>query len=171
LDILRDAKHNLQVDNDLLLRNDANRDGTLHRVDSGMTREAMNSLTNDAESTRLTIDEAVDALCDLNKLLNRPDFDPSQSVLEKNSRPSAFVEYWIPSVVGSIALSRFVQGWFRYRVNIVQSFEQVSVTLRHAFMDWIVEPTVKIWKTIRHEEELHLIAGAQALSSDLNVSI
>jgi hypothetical protein len=77
---------------------------------------------------------------------------------------------WLRSACGLLVLSSAsIYTWIR-RDRLSRSLVEAMRTGMNFISNWIWEPCVRIWKTIRHEDTLRLTAGSLSLSSDLDVS-
>lgn len=90
----------------------------------------------------------------------------TKNVISLYGRPSTLVRYWIPGTLGTLGLYALA----RYSVSNYKYFRQLAVnareTLREFVVDWVWGPMVRVYKTIRHEDNLSVI-GASSLESDL----
>jgi hypothetical protein len=168
LQLLRDVEHLPQQNNTSAIRNNEN--SSLHRVDSAAALDMMQTLSTEATSRQLSLQEAKEIMADIRCLIEDRQFDPAAAVIQENGRPSALVENWVPAIGGAVLAYQTARNWFKYRGRLFQSLTQLSDIIRQVFTDWVVEPMWKIWKTIRHEEQLNLISGgAHSVINDLNV--
>ncbi|KAM3449818.1 hypothetical protein MY3296_006595 [Beauveria thailandica] len=84
-----------------------------------------------------------------------------------NGRPHAVVRYWIPVVVGLVSSSTVLRILVTRQAEIVEWITDFGATVRDFWLNWIVEPTQKIVKTIRHDETSEIaIMSRDSLKAD-----
>jgi ATP synthase regulation protein NCA2 len=90
----------------------------------------------------------------------------------KYSRPSWWERQWIPITAGFIATYAVTSYISVSRMVdlVTMSTKNVLDTCQSFVMNWIVEPFVDMWNTIRHKEARLAILGTESVNSDLEVS-
>jgi nuclear-control-of-ATPase protein 2 len=93
------------------------------------------------------------------------------SVQSSYGVPSALTRYWIPTVA-----SYFVGNWairygFKRKEDIIHGVEELGKTAHDFILNWIWEPVLKVYETIRLKDQRLSLLSKQGLQSDLDVSI
>ncbi|OAA61375.1 ATP synthase regulation protein NCA2 [Cordyceps fumosorosea ARSEF 2679] len=84
-----------------------------------------------------------------------------------NGRPHAVVRYWIPVVVGVVSSSTILRILVNRKAEIVEWITDFGATIRDFWLNWVVEPTQKIVKTIRHDATSEIaIMSRDSLKAD-----
>jgi nuclear control of ATPase protein 2 len=94
----------------------------------------------------------------------------TQAIILANSRPGLLTRAWPVMVSLPIATYLSVKSVYTKRFTIKRSVEVARDTVRGFFINWVLEPAVKILETVRHGEgESLAIMGRQSLASDFDV--
>ena len=83
--------------------------------------------------------------------------------------PSAYTRYWIPTLASYFALKWSLDYGLKRKADIRKALEEAGRTARDFAFNWIWEPMLRVWDTIRLKDERLSILGKEALQSDLNV--
>ncbi|KAH7328115.1 ATP synthase regulation protein NCA2-domain-containing protein [Stachybotrys elegans] len=87
--------------------------------------------------------------------------------VQENGRPSPLVRYWLPVTVGLLSSSTVLRILVKRRADIVEWLTDFGVTVRDFWFNWIVEPTHKVIRTIRHDEASEIaILSRDSLKAD-----
>lgn len=97
-----------------------------------------------------------------------PEHVGSMSTLVKeNGRPSRVVRYWIPTVVGVLSSTTILRILVSRQDQILNWITNLGGTIRDFWFNWIVQPTDKVIKTIRHDESSEIaIMSRDSLKAD-----
>jgi len=88
-------------------------------------------------------------------------------VVKEHGRPSGLVRYWLP--VGALLLSSstILRIIVNRREEIVDWITDFGTTVRDFWFNWVVEPTDKVIKTIRHDSNSEIaIMSRDSLKAD-----
>lgn len=95
--------------------------------------------------------------------------DSTQLLVQKHGRPSRIVRYWLPVVVGALSAGTLLRILVNRKADIVQWIEDLGGTMIDFWRNWVVEPTRKVIKTIRHDESSEVsIMSKRSLEGDRN---
>lgn len=90
-----------------------------------------------------------------------------KSLAKENGRPSALVRYWLPGIVGILSSSTILRILVNRKADIVDWLMDFGATVRDFWFNWIVEPTTKVIRTIRHDESSEIaIMSRDSLKAD-----
>ena len=90
-----------------------------------------------------------------------------QGLAVENGRPSVLVRYWLPATVGLLSSTTVLRVLVNRRDDIVQWIADFGVTVRDFWFNWVVEPTQKVIRTIRHDETSEIaIMSRDSLKAD-----
>ncbi|KAK3069727.1 Nuclear control of ATPase protein 2 [Teratosphaeriaceae sp. CCFEE 6253] len=82
-----------------------------------------------------------------------PQYDAAMSrSVREHGKPSRLVRYWLPVTVGILSSSTVLRIMINRQAEIVQWIEDLGSTIIDFWRNWVVEPTRKVIKTIRHDE-------------------
>ncbi|EMC92921.1 hypothetical protein BAUCODRAFT_266874 [Baudoinia panamericana UAMH 10762] len=82
-----------------------------------------------------------------------PEYETSlKAAVREHGRPSVIVRYWLPVTVGIISSSTILRILVNRKADILQWVRDFGVTVIDFWSNWVVEPTRKVIKTIRHDE-------------------
>lgn len=84
--------------------------------------------------------------------------------------PSLLTRYWIPGIIGYFAGTAVVQIITERQEDIINWFSELGVTAKDFLVNWIWEPVLQVWDTIRLKDERLSVLGKESLVSDLEVS-
>lgn len=90
-----------------------------------------------------------------------------QSLAKENGRPSRLVRYWLPTLIGVFSSTTILRILVSRQDQIVNWIRNSGVTIRDFWFNWIVQPTEKVVKTIRHDESSEIaIMSRDSLKAD-----
>ncbi|KXL50998.1 hypothetical protein M433DRAFT_149167 [Acidomyces richmondensis BFW] len=69
-----------------------------------------------------------------------------------NGKPSRFIRYWLPVTVGLLSSSTILRILLHRRADIVHWIQDFGTTIIDFWRNWVIEPTRKVIRTIRHDE-------------------
>lgn len=78
--------------------------------------------------------------------------ESSQALVREHGKPSRAIRYWIPVTVGILSSSTILRILANRRAEVIQWIEDLGATIIDFWRNWVVEPTRKVIKTIRHDE-------------------
>ena len=82
-----------------------------------------------------------------------PQYDASiSSAVREHGKPSRLVRYWLPVTIGLLSSTTVLRLLVNRQAEIVQWIEDFGSTIIDFWSNWVVEPTRKVIKTIRHDE-------------------
>ncbi|KND93084.1 Nuclear control of ATPase protein 2 [Tolypocladium ophioglossoides CBS 100239] len=94
-------------------------------------------------------------------------FNTMQSLAQANGRPPRIVRYWLPAVVGLFSSTTVLRILVNRKADIINWITDFGVTVRDFWFNWVVEPTQKVIKTIRHDETSEIaIMSRDSLKAD-----
>jgi nuclear control of ATPase protein 2 len=76
----------------------------------------------------------------------------TKAYMREHGRPSWIVRYWLPVTIGILSSSTVLRILFNRQAEIVQWIRDFGTTTIDFWRNWVVEPTRKVIKTIRHDE-------------------
>lgn len=76
----------------------------------------------------------------------------SQLVVKDAGKPSKFIRYWLPAVIGTLSAVTVLRILVNRKADVIQWIEDLGGTMIDFWQNWVVEPTRKVIKTIRHDE-------------------
>ncbi|KAI9485906.1 MAG: ATP synthase regulation protein NCA2-domain-containing protein [Benjaminiella poitrasii] len=82
--------------------------------------------------------------------------------------PSRFTRYWIPAVVSYFVGSWVVRYGFRRKEDIAHWMEEAGKTAYDFTLNWIWEPVLKVYNTIRLKDQRLSLLSKEGLQSDLD---
>ncbi|KAI8997768.1 ATP synthase regulation protein NCA2-domain-containing protein [Pilobolus umbonatus] len=91
-----------------------------------------------------------------------------RSVHTLYGKPSTITRYWIPTLCSIFILKWGVNYGLKKRADIKKCIGELGKTLRDFIYNWVWEPVLKVWDTIRLKDERLSILSKEALQSDLN---
>lgn len=88
-------------------------------------------------------------------------------LVQANGRPHALIRYWLPAAVVLVSSSTILRILFNRKAEIMGWIGDLGITVRDFWFNWVVEPTEKIVKTIRHDETSEIaIMSRDSLKAD-----
>ncbi|KAI9266830.1 ATP synthase regulation protein NCA2-domain-containing protein [Phascolomyces articulosus] len=90
------------------------------------------------------------------------------AVHELYQPPSALVRYWIPALVLYIAGNTTMTYVFNRRDALLTWFHELGDTACDFAINWIWEPVLKVWETIRLKDQRLGVLSKEGLRSDLD---
>lgn len=85
--------------------------------------------------------------------------------------PSFLTRYWIPGVLGYFAANAAIQLISAHQTDIINWFKELGETAKDFAVNWIWEPILQVWDTIRLKDERLDVLGKEGLRSDLEVRL
>lgn len=76
----------------------------------------------------------------------------SKAAVTEHGRPSKIVRYWLPVTAAILSSSTILRIVVNRRAEIITWIEELGHTMVDFWANWVVEPTRKLIKTIRHDE-------------------
>lgn len=92
------------------------------------------------------------------------------TIRHANGPPSFITKYWIPGILGCVAGNMAVQLLTARQDDIIAWSKEIGITARDFAVNWIWEPVLQVWDTIRLKDERLSVLGKEGLRSDLDVS-
>ncbi|KFY14194.1 hypothetical protein V491_06123 [Pseudogymnoascus sp. VKM F-3775] len=90
-----------------------------------------------------------------------------QHLRSQYGRPHRLVRYWLPATVLLLSSTTILQIVVNRKAAILQWIQDLGSTMQDFWMNWIVDPTKKIIKTIRHDEGSEVaIMSRESLKGD-----
>ena len=94
-------------------------------------------------------------------------FQSMRSLARENGRPSRIVRYWLPAVIGLLSSTTVLRILTNRKDDIINWIRGLGQTTRDFWFNWIVTPTEKVIKTIRHDESSEIaIMSRDSLKAD-----
>lgn len=89
-------------------------------------------------------------------------------IVRENGRPSAWVRYWLPGVIGLFSSSMILRFITNRKADIMQGITDFGLTARDFWSNWVIDPVRKIIGTIRHDENREIaLMSRDSLKADL----
>lgn len=90
-----------------------------------------------------------------------------QHLRSQYGRPHRLVRYWLPATALLLSSTTILRIVVNRKAAILQWIQDLGSTMQDFWMNWIVEPTRKIIKTIRHDEGSEVaIMSRESLKGD-----
>lgn len=90
-----------------------------------------------------------------------------KALAQDNGRPPFIIRYWVAGVVGVLSSTTILRVLVNRKAEIVQWITDFGVTVRDFWFNWVVEPTQKVVRTIRHDETSEIaIMSRDSLKAD-----
>lgn len=90
-----------------------------------------------------------------------------QALATHNGRPPVLLRYWLPALIGITSSSTILRILVNRKADIIDWITEFGSTLRDFWLNWVVEPTTKVIKTIRHDESSEIaIMSRDSLKAD-----
>ncbi|OAD07978.1 hypothetical protein MUCCIDRAFT_158221 [Mucor lusitanicus CBS 277.49] len=90
------------------------------------------------------------------------------TIRHANGPPSFITKYWIPGILGCVAGNMAVQLLTARQDDIIAWSKEIGITARDFAVNWIWEPVLQVWDTIRLKDERLSVLGKEGLRSDLD---
>ncbi|WYZ45348.1 hypothetical protein EsH8_VIII_000664 [Colletotrichum jinshuiense] len=91
----------------------------------------------------------------------------TQMLVRENGRPSRLIRYWLPATVALLSSTTILRLLANRRAEIISWIQDIGVTVRDFWFNWVVEPTRKIVGTIRHDSSSEIaIMSRDSLKAD-----
>lgn len=82
-----------------------------------------------------------------------PSFDRiSQETLQQHAKPSRMIRYWLPAAALFISSSTILRIIVNRKAEVLQWIRDFGSTVIDFWNNWVIEPTKKVIRTIRHDE-------------------
>ncbi len=82
-------------------------------------------------------------------------------------RPGVLVRYWLPATVLLLSSTTILRILVNRKAELIQWSAELATTVRDFWANWVVEPTRKVIKTIRHDEGSEVaIMSKESLKGD-----
>lgn len=82
-------------------------------------------------------------------------------------RPSRLTRYWLPATALLLSSTTLLRIIFNRKATIIEWIRDFGATVQDFWMNWVVDPSKKIIKTIRHDEDGEVaIMSKQSLKGD-----
>lgn len=92
----------------------------------------------------------------------------TKAIVRENGRPSAWVRYWLPAIVGLFSSSMILRLITNRKADIIQWVTDFGLTARDFWTNWVIEPVRKVVRTIRHDENREIaLMSRDSLRADL----
>ncbi|QUC22557.1 uncharacterized protein UV8b_06798 [Ustilaginoidea virens] len=75
-----------------------------------------------------------------------------QNLARENGRPGRIVRYWLPSLIGVLSSTTVLRVLVNRQDQIINWITNFGCTVRDFWLNWVIQPTEKVIKTIRHDE-------------------
>ncbi|PHH87244.1 hypothetical protein CDD83_9136 [Cordyceps sp. RAO-2017] len=90
-----------------------------------------------------------------------------QTLAQVNGRPPRLVRFWLPAALGLLSSTTLLRVLVRRRADILDWVADLGATVRDFWFNWVVEPTQKVIRTIRHDETSEIaILSRDSLRAD-----
>ncbi|KAL9488692.1 hypothetical protein ACSS6W_000969 [Trichoderma asperelloides] len=90
-----------------------------------------------------------------------------QVLADENGPPPAIVRYWLPALIGLTSSTTILKILVNRKADIIDWIAGFGSTLRDFWLNWVVQPTEKVIKTIRHDETSEIaIMSRDSLKAD-----
>lgn len=78
--------------------------------------------------------------------------ESTQALVREHGKPSRVIRYWLPVTIGILSSSTVLRILVNRRAEVIQWVQDLGSTVVDFWRNWVVEPTRKVIKTIRHDE-------------------
>ncbi|KAK3049434.1 Nuclear control of ATPase protein 2 [Extremus antarcticus] len=76
----------------------------------------------------------------------------TQQLLQRHGKPSRIIRYWLPITIGLLSSTTILRILINRKAELIQWVQDFGATVLDFWTNWVVEPTRKVIKTIRHDE-------------------
>ncbi|KAF4629842.1 hypothetical protein G7Y89_g8310 [Cudoniella acicularis] len=91
----------------------------------------------------------------------------SQKLVSKYGRPSRLIRYWLPAGILVLSSTTILRILVNKKAEIIEWIRDFGTTVRDFWFNWIVEPTMKVIGTIRHDKDSAIaIMSKESLKGD-----
>jgi nuclear control of ATPase protein 2 len=91
----------------------------------------------------------------------------TQQLVRENGRPSPLVRYWLPLGLGLLSSTTILRIIVQRQADIIAWIADLGVTVRDFWVNWVVDPSRKIIRTIRHDANSELaLMSRDSLKAD-----
>jgi nuclear-control-of-ATPase protein 2 len=84
--------------------------------------------------------------------------------------PSGITRYWVPAILTYVVGKYVVRYGFKRKEDIAHYINEFGKTAYDFAVNWIYEPVMKVWDTIRLKDQRLGVLSKEGLKSDLAVS-
>ena len=85
-----------------------------------------------------------------------------RSLKSQYGRPGVITRYWIPATALLLSSTTILRILINRKAEILQWIRELGQTVQDFWMNWVVEPTTKVIKTIRHDEDSEVALMSKA---------
>ena len=78
--------------------------------------------------------------------------ESTRKFVREHGKPSRIVRYWLPVTVGILSSGTILRILVNRKADILQWVQDFGATIIDFWTNWVIEPTRKVIKTIRHDE-------------------
>ncbi|KAK3339366.1 ATP synthase regulation protein NCA2-domain-containing protein [Neurospora tetraspora] len=87
--------------------------------------------------------------------------------VSENGRPSPVVRYWLPALALLVSSPTILYVLVKRRDSIIDWIQNLGVTVRDFWFNWVIDPIRKVIGTIRHDENSEIaIMSRDSLKAD-----
>lgn len=91
----------------------------------------------------------------------------SKKLASDYGRPSRLIRYWLPATVLLLSSTTILQIVTNRKEEIITWIRDLGSTVRDFWMNWVIEPTKKVIRTIRHDKDSEVaIMSKESLKGD-----
>jgi len=91
----------------------------------------------------------------------------SQKLTARYGRPSRLTRYWLPATALLLSSTTIYRVFANRRVEIIEWVRNLGDTVQDFWLNWVVEPTMKVISTIRHDKDSELaLMSKESLKGD-----
>ncbi|KAG7136925.1 Nuclear control of ATPase protein 2 like [Verticillium longisporum] len=88
-------------------------------------------------------------------------------LVTEHGRPSVLVRYWLPATVAALSSTTILRILVNRQAELIAWAQDAAATVRDFWTNWIIEPTRKVVRTIRHDETSEIaIMSRDSLKAD-----
>ncbi|KAM3084184.1 Nuclear control of ATPase protein 2 [Clarireedia jacksonii] len=92
----------------------------------------------------------------------------SQRLASEYGRPSRLTRYWLPASMLLLSSTTILRILVNRKAEIVTWIRDIGVTVQDFWINWVVDPTIKIIRTIRHDQDSEVaIMSKESLKGDM----
>ncbi|RNJ53819.1 Nuclear control of ATPase protein 2 [Verticillium nonalfalfae] len=93
--------------------------------------------------------------------------DQLARLVTEHGRPSVLVRYWLPATVAALSSTTVLRILVNRQAELIAWAQDAAATVRDFWANWIIEPTRKVVRTIRHDETSEIaIMSRDSLKAD-----
>ncbi|ATZ45235.1 Bcnca2 [Botrytis cinerea B05.10] len=92
----------------------------------------------------------------------------SQKLVSEYGRPSRLVRYWLPASMLLLSSSTILRILVNRKAEVLTWIRELGSTIQDFWMNWVVDPTLKVIGTIRHDKDSEVaIMSKESLKGDM----